>query len=362
MRPSPNPLRAVQHGFACSSIQIQPRVGLRVAAALLGTAALLATSPASSKEELVDGIAAQVGSGIVLASEVDDITRPVLERMKGSDIPEAEILTLKKDALERLIEQRLIDDVVAQLELTASEPEINGAIENIAREAGLTTGQLAQSVAGYGMNFDDYRAKIKTEIERNKVLNTMVRSRVRVEDAELQETYAKRYSEQREGGTEVHVRHILIATGGPSMRDGETACRIAGEARKRIEAGAESFGEIAQKVSDANPQGGGDLGWIHDRDLAGWMRKEISQLNESNPLSPVIEMPFGCNILALAGMREFTPVTFEMARPELENELFRRKTEVEYSKWVEKLREQSYIERKGIYASSEPFFAPMGPQ
>ena len=360
MRRPPNTHRAARPAAACSSIR--PLAGLRVAASLLAAASLLVSSPASAREELVDGVAAQVGSGIVLASEVEDITRPVLARMKGTDIPEAEILTLKKDALERLIEQRLIDDVVAQLELTATDAEIDGAIENIAREAGLTKGQLAQSVAGYGMSFDDYRAKIKTEIERNKVLNTMVRSRVRIEQAEIEELYNKRYSEQREGGTEVHVRHILIATGGPSMRDGATACQIASEARKRIAAGAGSFGEVAQRVSDANPQGGGDLGWIHDRDLAGWMRKEVSKLNETNPLSPVIEMPFGCNILELAGMREFTPVTLEMATPEIENELYRRKTEVEYSRWVESLREQSYIERKGIYASSEPFFAPMGQQ
>lgn len=360
MHHPPNARKTARRRFVCSSLR--PLAGLRAAASLLAIAMLLATSPASAKEELVDAVAAQVGSGIVLASEVEDITRPVLARMNGADIPESEILTLKKDALERLIEQRLIDDVVAQLELTATDAEIDGAIENIAREAGLTKGQLAQSVAGYGMNFDDYRAKIKTEIERNKVLNTMVRSRVRIEETELEELYNKRYSEQREGGTEVHVRHILIVTGGPSMRDSETACRIANEARQRIEAGAASFGEIAQRVSDANPQGGGDLGWIHDRDLAGWMRLEISKLSETSPLSPVIEMPFGCNILELAGMREFTPVTFETARPELENELFRRKTEVEYSTWVENLREQSYIERKGIYASSEPFFSPMGPQ
>ena len=80
---------------------------------------------------------------------------------------------------------------------------------------------------------------------------------------------------------------------------------------------------------------------------------------KADSLSPVIEMPFGCNILELAGMREFTPVTFEMARPELENELFRRKTEVEYSKWVENLREQFVYRAQG---ESMPRASPSSPR
>jgi parvulin-like peptidyl-prolyl isomerase len=69
-------------------------------------------------------------------------------------------------------------------------------------------------------------------------------------------------------------------------------------------------------------------------------------------------MPFGCNVLQLVERREFEPVTLEQAAPALQNELFRQKTEAEYVKWVEKLRSQTYIERKGAYASTTSLIGP----
>jgi len=38
--------------------------------------------------------------------------------------------------------------------------------------------------------------------------------------------------------------------------------------------------------------------------------------------------------------------------PELENELYQQKTQKEYVKWVDKLREQTYVERKGTFSES----------
>ena len=261
-------------------------------------------------------------------------------------------MQLKKDALERLIESRLMDEVVQQLELTATESEIDAAIEGIARETGLSISQLKASVRGYGMSFDDYRAKIKTEIERNKVLNSMVRSRVHIEPSEIKSLYAKRYSEQRNSGVELHMRHILVTFGEEKMLDRTTACRMVEDARAKILAGEADFPTMAQQISDANPETGGDLGWIHEEDLAGWMAPAIRTLNRDSAISEVIDMPFGCNLLELVAVREFKPVTLEEATPELEQELYRMKTEQEYTEWLNGLRKQTYIERKGIYAVS----------
>jgi peptidyl-prolyl cis-trans isomerase SurA len=69
-------------------------------------------------------------------------------------------------------------------------------------------------------------------------------------------------------------------------------------------------------------------------------------------ISPVIELPFGCNLLQLVQRRSFEPVTFEQAAPALENELYEQKTEAEYTRWIDELRGQVYIERKGTFAEA----------
>jgi peptidyl-prolyl cis-trans isomerase SurA len=327
------------------------------AAGLLASAALGAPA-AGAAEQRIDGVAAQVGSNIVLISEVEELAAPLVEKMKAADVPEAEVNMLRKDILERLIESRLIEEVVRQVDLTASDAEIDGAIQTIASESGLTVDQLIRTVNSHGISYSDYRGKIKAEIERNKVIGTMVRSRVRVEDKEVRALYSSRFSSQPSGGEEVHLRHILVAFGGTTMRDQATACRTIEDAIVSISNGDATFETTARRISDANPERGGDLGWIHSKDMAGWMAPSVKQLEVPGSLSGVIEMPFGCNLLQLVERRTFEPMSLEEATPQLQNEIFRQKTEAEYVKWVEKLRQQTYIERKGAYAASTSLIGP----
>jgi len=316
-------------------------------------AILLAIAPGAAAEEiLVDGVAAQVGDQVVLASEIEEIARPVIERMQAAGVPESEYLQMRKDALERLIETKLIEGVVQQLELGATKSEIDEAIASIARDTGLSLGQLAESVAGYGMSFEDYQLKIKSEIERNKVLSSMVRSKVQVPEAEVVALYNKSYSDQPSGGEEVHLRHIMVTFDPESQMAHDGACRTVDAARDQIMSGQVSFQQAAREISDTNPESGGELGWIHLEDLAGWMAPELLSMNSANSISRVIDMPFGCNLLELIERRAFHPLTLEQARPRLEQQIYRVKTEEEYVRWVNSLRERTYIERMGIYAAS----------
>ncbi len=328
------------------------RFRLRTSLAVVAAVAALLVSPALGEEILVDGIAAQVGDQVVLASEIEELARPTLERMREAGLPEEQFLQLRKDALERLIEDRLIEAVVKRLELSATTAEIDTAIRSIADDTGLSLGQLTESVAGYGMTFEDYREKIKGEIERNKVLSTMVRSKVQITDAEVGVEFQKRFGEQREGGEEVHLRHIMVLFDPENPMSRDAVCAEVAKAREMIVDGRASFQQVAQSISNASPETGGDLGWIHLDDLAGWMGAELLALNELNPVSRVIEMPFGCNLLELVDRRLFQPMTLESARPMIENDLFRQKTEEEYLRWVNQLREATYIQRMGVYAAS----------
>lgn len=327
-----------------------PRPGALLVAILLATAA---PAPSSAEEVMIDGVAAQVGGDIVLVSEVTQMAAPIEERMRKAGMPPDEIMTMREDVLDRLIESRLIADVVRRLELSASEEEVSRAIEGIARDTGLTVAQLEQSVASHGLTRDEYRAKIRSEIERSKVLNSAVRQQVRIEPEEVELLFQQEFADQPEGGEEVHVRHLLVAFGPQFNRDQLTACGIVEEARERIASGESSFAAVTTEVSDANRQRGGDLGWIHSRELAGWMGPVVDDLDVGQ-LSEVIETRFGCNLLTIEGRRDFQRITFEQAKPKLENILFRQKMETAYSEWVDTLRSQTYIERKGAFSHGGP--------
>jgi peptidyl-prolyl cis-trans isomerase SurA len=310
---------------------------------------------AGAEPVVLDGIAAQVGSEVVLLSEVQELARPVEERMRQAGAPEAEIRAMHSEALERLIEAKLIESVVKRLELQATETEIDNAITGIAQDTGLTLEQLQRSVESHGLTLAEYRVKIKGEIERSKVLNSMVRSRVRIQPGEVSALFSERYGKQRSGGEEIHLRHILVAFGADNMRDQRTACVIAEDAARKIQAGEIGFQDMARRVSDMNPERAGELGWLHADEVAGWMASAVEKL-EPGQTSDVIATDFGCNLLQLVERREAKPVRFEDVEAQLTQELTNRRMDQEYLTWLETLRKQTYVARMGVFAQ-QPGFA-----
>lgn len=316
---------------------------------VLASVQSLPAGRAPAAEKLLDGIAAQVGAEIVLISEVRELARPVEERMRAAGVSESEIRNMYAEALERLIESKLIEGVVVRFELEASEGEVDAAIMGIAQDTGMTIEQLQRSVESHGLSIEEYRDKLKGEIERSKVLNAMVRSRVRVDIEEVRLAYDERYGEQPEGGEEVHLRHILVASGGDSTRSLSSSCLIAAEAARKIKAGEIAFPDMARRVTDMNPQAAGELGWMMVDDLAPWMAGPIAQMEPGDSSDP-IETAFGCNLLQLVDRRAFQPVTFEEAEEALTAELSSQKMDREYLDWLDTLRKQTFVSRKGLYA------------
>jgi peptidyl-prolyl cis-trans isomerase SurA len=320
-------------------------------------AVLLALAPAvvapATGEVLLDGIAAQVDGRIVLVSDVMRAVRPQEEAMREAGAPESEIARLRAEGLERLIENSLVAGVVEDTELRASDEEIETVIEGIAEDNGLSLEQLYASVVFHGMSVEEYRAQIRGDYERRNVVNAILGPRITVEDAEVEALYRERFANQPAGGDSVHVRQILRATGGPSERDEATACAEARAARERIAAG-EPFAEVAAEVSEVAPRDGGDIGWLPLDSVAGWMRAALAPL-EPGDVSGVIVLPFGCSVLQLVEQRAYEPVTLEQARGRLAQEIWERKLEREYRKWLEELREHSYIERRGHFAEAARF-------
>ena len=313
--------------------------------------ALLVCAPAAlsaAQEEIVDAIAAQVGNKIVLLSDVARVIGAQEQAMREAGAPEAEISKLRADGLERVIENRLIESVVERTELFASDDEVTSTIESIAAENGLTVEQLHASVAYHGMTVELYRDQIKHDLERRSAVNAMVGSQINIEEEMLVDLYNQRFRDQPKGGVAVHVRQIVVSHGAPSGRSPADACQAVRDAHARIQAG-EGFQQVASEVSEVAPQSGGDIGVFHLNEVAGWMHDALVAL-EPGQVSGVLELPFGCSVLQLVERRDFEPITFEQARDRLSQEVWQREMEKHYREWLEELRADTYIDRRGFFA------------
>ena len=315
-------------------------------------AALALALPAlAAASEIVDGVAAQVGNEIVLVSDVTQYTDPVEKQIREAGAGDDDVQRLKSEVLERLIERKLVDQVVKKAELEATEAEIDQTIAAIAKENQISVERLQQTVEESGMPMSVYREKIRGEIQHAKVMNGMVRARVHVEEDEVRKVYNQRFANAPDGGDEYHLRHILLPFVGTKADQKASVCNTAKQALARIQ-GGESFESVASRISAVNPERGGDVGWVHERSLKDWMVPIARSLGPGQT-SGVVESAYGCNLIQVVEKRSFQKRTYEQVHDQIREELFRERMDVEYERWMDKLRAQAYIERKGSFATAQ---------
>jgi peptidyl-prolyl cis-trans isomerase SurA len=319
----------------------------------------LSAAPAAgaADDPMLDGIAAQVGADIVLVSEVRNLVGPLEAKLRAQGAPEEELGALRSDALERLIERALIRQVVRRAELEATDIEVDTAIGTIAQENGLSMQQLVATVESEGLPYDVYRERIRGEIEQSKVINGMVASKVRVDESEVRAAYHEDYKDQPSGGEEVRLRHLLVPFSNESADAKRAACATAERARARLVAG-ESFELVASQVTERLP-GSADLGWIHEGRLAAWMTGTVGGA-QPGVVTDVIKTDFGCNVLQVVDRRPYQRKSYEEVRDQIHQRLFAERMQREYLKFMDRLREQTYIERKGVFAEAPVASGPQG--
>ena len=61
---------------------------------------------------------------------------------------------------------------------------------------------------------------------------------------------------------------------------------------------------------------------------------------------------FGCSLLKLVERRQYEPVSYEEAKTQLHLEIYQQYLEKAFREWMENLRAQTYIERKGHFAEA----------
>jgi peptidyl-prolyl cis-trans isomerase SurA len=317
---------------------------------LLAALALALAPGLAAGGQLSEGIAAQVGSEIVLLSEVLEAAAPTAARARAAGAGAAELREIHESVLDQMIERALIRQVVKRAEIGASDAEVDETIAGIARENGITPETIRQSVEAQGMPYAVYRERIRGEIEHARVLNDVVAARVRVSDAELRALYDEQLAKTPQGGEELDLRLIVVTAKDAEPESRAAACAKVAAARARIVAG-EPFDAVAREVSESNPEQGGAQGWVHESQLARWMRPAVEDLAPGG-LSELIESDFGCGLVAVEDRRAFVPLGFEQAKPRLHQRVAEQRMAEEYKKFIEKLRAQTYIEKKGVFAGA----------
>jgi peptidyl-prolyl cis-trans isomerase SurA len=152
--------------------------------------------------------------------------------------------------------------------------------------------------------------------------------------------------EKRGGQTiipQTHVRHILLKT--TAIRTDQETREFADKLRKRAAAG-ENFAELAKEYSEdiGSGQEGGDLNWVSPGQMVPKFEKMMNATKTDEISSPFTSQ-FGWHVLQVLDRRQ-EDVTETVLQNMAGNHLHQRKYQDELQVWLQKIRDEAFVDIK----------------
>ncbi|MES1196216.1 MAG: peptidylprolyl isomerase [Steroidobacter sp.] len=271
---------------------------------LTATLTLLATiAPAeertlSTRGESIDRIAAVVNDGVVLVSDLDDETQRIIARLKQQKTQAPDPAVLRKQVLERLVNQELQLQRANKAGLKVTDEMLNQQLNEIARHNNIKFSDLPALLEAQGMNYAEYRETMRRDIAVEILQQRAVIANIEVTPRELDQFIAKQ-KRAPDANAQYNLSHILIAvasTASPEQQ-AEREAR-AKEVFAKARDGA-SFAELAVGYSDSSTNvDGGSLGWRNGGQLPSIIADRIPTMKTGDVTEP-IRTPSGFHIFKL---------------------------------------------------------------
>lgn len=238
------------------------------ALALLAATVLGGALPAAAQRVAEPRVVATPGDHIVAVVNRELVTAVELDRRQalirqsalraGQPVPPAQ--TLEKQALDSLIEERVIVTHARDQGWRIDEAEIDRAVQSVAAQNQMTLEQLRERLQIEGLDLLRFRAQLRDQIALERTREREVIARIVVSEEDIDRAIAAEREAGR-AGAEVNIAQILVAV--PEGADGTALAerRLRAEQALARVRGGEDFAAVARELSDdASRDRGGVLG------------------------------------------------------------------------------------------------------
>lgn len=320
------------------------------AATLKAEQAQAAPFAIAPRGRVTNAIAAIVNDEVVTLYEVNREAAPYIrEAEKQAHLDDAARSKIRHTALERVVEKKLVDQKIKELNIKVSEEEIRQSIEDVKKQNNIPSQEaLVSALANQGLSFDQYRAQLQEQIEKLKLVSVEVRAKIHVSETELREFYDANRAKYTEDDS-FRARHIFFKTNEKAgaadiKRSMTSALMVLAEAKN-----GKDFIELAKTYSEdpAARKDGGDLGIFKKGDMQPELESAIITMKPGE-VSELVYTPLGFHIIKLEERISGKLKPFDGLKAELEEAVYRKKSEERFSQWSKDLRSKASIEIKDL--------------
>jgi peptidyl-prolyl cis-trans isomerase SurA len=340
-------------------------------------AAILVFAAILHADNIVDEIIARVNDQIITRSEFDRAKQSRIQELK-QQFPtdwQTRWTAAEKDVLREMIDQQLLLEKGKELGITGETDTIK-QLNKMRQDMGLASMQdLEEEAKKQGISFEDYKESIRTRVVTQQVIGQEVGAKLKITDDEVQQFY-KDHAKDLEGPEEISLSEILVSTepkpsvekeGQQSQKDAaekpadkpqeEDPAKVAqAEAKaktiyQQLKNGA-NFEDLAKKVSDGTTAAqGGPLGTFKRGELAKEFEDKTMSLKPGEVTEP-IRTKQGFLILKVNAHRSAGIPPLKEVDDRIREAVYSQKLEPAARAYLDKLREQAYIDVKPGYVDT----------
>lgn len=292
-----------------------------------------------------DGIVARVNEEVIFYSDVDEAVREILQMM-GAGSPDSigprQLQEAKKAALERLIQKRLLAQEAVRRRISASDKEVEAAIDRYLGQKGVSREQYYIELARSRIPLEQFKDRMRRELIVYKMIQREIAGHIHVSEQQIREYYEARRKDYVKPGR-VRIQQIVLFTRGDLPQDKRQKRGQINDIREKILAG-DDFGQMARDFSQGpNAEKGGDCGFFEEGELLKELDQAAFSLKEGE-VSPVIQTSVGYHLLKVLEVEAGEVKPIEAVEEEIKDRLANELYQKEIQKLVEGLKESAHID------------------
>jgi parvulin-like peptidyl-prolyl isomerase len=305
------------------------------------TILLISSGPFFGFPEIIDKIFAVVNGEIITYSELksaeNEMSRYLMQQYEGEEL-EKQVNEMKKNLLNRLIEQKLILSYAKD-----KDYDVDGIVEliikDIKKQNNINTDEeLKAALASQGLNYDQWKQQLKETQIQQQFIRDKVGSKVKIDSSTIMEYYKKNIIEYTIP-EKFSLNCIFLS------KENYLSSASLKEKMKTIDSELEmnTFIEIAKKYSELPSEDNNYfLGEFKKGELDANIEEASFKLKEGEH-SGWIETETGFYITQLIKRTESKLVEYKLVREEIENKLKMAEQEKLLKEYIEQLKKESHI-------------------
>ncbi|MBI5827887.1 MAG: SurA N-terminal domain-containing protein [Deltaproteobacteria bacterium] len=304
---------------------------------IFSVALLCLAAPSVSDAEVVDRIVAIINNSVITLSELNAATALALEKIPAADRGDAKKTAEAKSlVLDGLIEQKLVKQASDKAGIEVSEREIDNAIDDIKRQNNNMTHEgLMLALARSGLTYKEYREQLKEQIRQVKFINKEFRSKISIEDVDIEDYYRQRFDEFY-GPASYRLNMIYVSNGESSK--GRLKAVTEGIAR------GEGFKELARRYSEGHEAAnGGEMGVMKSGEMNRSIEAAASKL-KPGMVSPPIQTPDGTYLIQLVESIPPAPRPMEEIKAQIHDRLYKKIMDGRFNFWLSEVKKYANVE------------------